>query len=1202
MGTSISSILQVTTAATGVAPGPATNLAVSNVTGSSLTLSWVAPTVGNKPDTYTPQYKLPSATVWIPFSATATTATTATVTGLLPGTAYNLSVVTSNGVAPQSTSAVITATTTAVTPPSPPVLGSSPTVGSSVVGLTWTPSAGTTTTTVALGPTATSSFVNVDFTNLTAFFGGITQTVSPYVWGFATGQLGDNSCADAANAGFVASCDKLKPTLLRFNANLGLVSGGSAASVQNFINNYKSCFSPNLRIVMGIGMTDTAAEITNFARAMISAGMPIQYWELGNESDGTVTTPNYITQFNSVAATLHSVDPAYKLGGPVWSWYNAGSGTNPLQTFAAGVGSNLGFCCWHNYATSVQGQAGAIDNGLTNTDVTAVRAALTAAGISPNVPLGLLEYNENVNGVTYGDITQSQPYGAVYAALMVYGGIKQDLNYQMSGLWDIDGDSWYGAINNQNTGFGNIDTQGWTLGFGGQNLYGTRVGPAAPVVNAAQNLVVLPVLNSTAMAVMIVNYSQTATYSGQVALSHWPINTTGTGTITKTVTTTNPPTTSTLLVTAGIVASDTFPPLSVTFYTAPLGTTTTTTTSSATYGVDYRTSAIAGTGGGNTTYFTVSNGKILTPSGATFTPRGIALGYVDLPFFVTNSQAQPLTTLFPGLNIVRLAIDDTQGDHTQATSYNGGSVANIKSYVDILTANKIVVAINDHTTSDHTNNGGGAGTNYTAANGLLAPMLAYYTSWATAYLGNPYLWFGSRNEPPNDSQGALTIEQVALYNAIRGTGNNTIIEIEQVSGGTPSGFGITPVTEGANNTLGLWPNSAYATMSNIIWGPHNYNWLTGYSTDPTANANAVAAHISQCQQIQSADGLVPVAIWEYGIGTGISADAGGYALATATQNALATGGGSIAWCADQYQGANSLTNLPGSSGRTAWGNEVAGFFAANASTAAGVGGGGGGSAGVAAGPWVVATTGLTGLSYTVSGLASVTSYDFEIIASNAAGSATSNVVTAVTTAGGGLPSAPQNLVLSSNTSSTLTVTWTAPAGGSTPTGYTVSYVISPYTSAPATVTLGNVLTATITGLQSGTSYQLFVVATNASGTGASSANLIAQTATSGGTGTRNPFLQPGGNAGVSPWNTPIGTVAVFSGAADADTASLIGKINTVNGGSYGQNIYVATASDPKVTFTSASAAGSQRCTYMSIGILGWHVKRDCAFCAVVCIS
>jgi hypothetical protein len=416
----------------------------------------------------------------------------------------------------------------------------------------------------ATGPAITGSFINIDFTNKTAFFGGNTQTVNPTVWGFSTGALGDNSCGDMTNTMFQASCAKLLPSFIRFNCNVSpvsLTSGGSAASMVNFINN-KTCFSPNVRVVVGIGMNDTITEITNFAKAMIAAGYPISYYELGNETDGSVTTANYITQFNTVAAALHAVNPAYKLGGPVWSWWDAGDGTNPLQTFCAGVGSNLGFVDFHSYGT--QSGAAPINYGLTYTDVASARSAMTAAGISTNIPIGLLEYNEN--GAPPGDATQASNYGAVYAALMGIGGLNQDINYTMGGLWDIEQDSYYGAISNNNSGFGNISPVGWTLGLAGQHIYGLRVGPASPVVSGSQNLVVLPVLNGTAFAVMIVNYNSSSSYTGQVALSHWPINGTGTGTVSRINVSGGTPVTTTLAVTGGLVASDTFPAESVTLY------------------------------------------------------------------------------------------------------------------------------------------------------------------------------------------------------------------------------------------------------------------------------------------------------------------------------------------------------------------------------------------------------------------------------------------------------------------------------------------------------------------------------------------------------------------------------------------------------------------------------------------------------------
>jgi Fibronectin type III domain/Domain of Unknown Function (DUF1080) len=68
-----------------------------------------------------------------------------------------------------------------------------------------------------------------------------------------------------------------------------------------------------------------------------------------------------------------------------------------------------------------------------------------------------------------------------------------------------------------------------------------------------------------------------------------------------------------------------------------------------------------------------------------------------------------------------------------------------------------------------------------------------------------------------------------------------------------------------------------------------------------------------------------------------------------------------------------------------------------------------------------------------------------------------------------------------------TVTWTAPAsnGGTAVTGYTVTPYIGA-TAQPST-TVGNVLTATVTGLANGTAYTFKVAAVNAVGTGPQSA-------------------------------------------------------------------------------------------------------------------
>jgi Domain of unknown function (DUF4082)/Fibronectin type III domain/Bacterial Ig domain len=143
--------------------------------------------------------------------------------------------------------------------------------------------------------------------------------------------------------------------------------------------------------------------------------------------------------------------------------------------------------------------------------------------------------------------------------------------------------------------------------------------------------------------------------------------------------------------------------------------------------------------------------------------------------------------------------------------------------------------------------------------------------------------------------------------------------------------------------------------------------------------------------------------------------------------------------------------------------------------------------GAEAQPVTTVTGSPPAMGTSIGGLVNGTTYTFTVQASNANGagpvSAQSNAVSPAPTA----PAAPTNVVAGSATAQAL-VTWSAPAtnGGSPITSYTVT----PYIGSTAQTSMevpGSQSSALVKGLTGGTSYTFTVAATNAIGTGATSA-------------------------------------------------------------------------------------------------------------------
>lgn len=140
------------------------------------------------------------------------------------------------------------------------------------------------------------------------------------------------------------------------------------------------------------------------------------------------------------------------------------------------------------------------------------------------------------------------------------------------------------------------------------------------------------------------------------------------------------------------------------------------------------------------------------------------------------------------------------------------------------------------------------------------------------------------------------------------------------------------------------------------------------------------------------------------------------------------------------------------------------------------------------GPFVTAGPTTTSLSQTISGLASSTGFDFEVSATNAAGTGPQssillNVSTAV--APGTAPTPATGLVVSALAATSLTLTWVAPSSGTLPFTYQPQQSInsgSTWTNIGAGI---SAVTVGVFGLSAATAYQFRIVTTNSAGSSTS---------------------------------------------------------------------------------------------------------------------
>lgn len=317
------------------------------------------------------------------------------------------------------------------------------------------------------------------------------------------------------------------------------------------------------------------------------------------------------------------------------------------------------------------------------------------------------------------------------------------------------------------------------------------------------------------------------------------------------------------------------------------------------------TSPLPGSGGGSGS-FTAANGTITGPSGSAFVARGVNMYPGDVQAACTTSSCAGITGAFPNINFVRYADGcgmTLSGDCPPYATASYSTPAQMETYVNYLTSLGIVVEIEDHND------------NQTVLTGTaLTNELNFYTAWATAEKSNPYVWFGTMNEPGSGDSA----QEVSIYNAIRGTGNTNPILLETTGGGGPSGFGQNGLTA-----------SSYTSMTNVIWDQHFYGWMPNYSTSQTTINSTLSSMISADKAFVTggSEGTIPVLIAEYGNSTdGSTVDADGSQIVT---GAATSGYGFVAWGWDPGGAGDDLLNSPytgGASELTSYGSEVAGYI------------------------------------------------------------------------------------------------------------------------------------------------------------------------------------------------------------------------------------------------------------------------------------
>ena len=433
------------------------------------------------------------------------------------------------------------------------------------------------------GPAASSNFINIDFAGQTGhtlyptLFGSSMASDGPSEYSSATWGNANIQTAAKVTAGF-----GLPGMYVRILPAGGDWSGATGSPILTKIDSLcaslpkivdiatcQVCYNlgPSISSSSYPDASTFGAQCVQVAQRFVANGINPMYWEIGNEWNGAINQSTYQPIFNAAASALKAYNSNYTVIGGNFSWEAA----MDWSSFARSAGSNLGMCAYHDYevdSSFSDSAAMAACIKRFGSEAASVRSALVSAGYG-SLPQCVGEYN--MAGNPPGDPRQAKIQGAVYNILALYSAFNADPLTTHGSMWDWLGDGYYGIVIDPTNNLGNYPAYSVVpVGYALKNCRQYMGGKVVSTTKPSGNIAVLATANGANVSTLIINYDTSTTFTGPIALSHWPVNSSGNGTVS--VHTVSPAsltgTTSTLTVSSGLTASITIPAMSVTVITS----------------------------------------------------------------------------------------------------------------------------------------------------------------------------------------------------------------------------------------------------------------------------------------------------------------------------------------------------------------------------------------------------------------------------------------------------------------------------------------------------------------------------------------------------------------------------------------------------------------------------------------------------------